>query len=97
MNVYDIALKDDDVKMEGGDFATEESTLQHQRQIALNNSGDFKQTPLACVGAETYLNDENGIQELINALATAFSGDGMTVQNIGTNAAGELVSKAIYK
>ena len=42
----DIGLdSDEDLGAISGDFTVLDSTSQHQRQLVLNNKGDFKQNP----------------------------------------------------
>ena len=94
--MMDIALEDDeDVSITNGDFPIVESTLQHQRQLILNNKGDFKQNPTICVGAFTYFDDEH-MQNLVRAVSVEFARDGMDVQEVKIDADGTLKSEALY-
>jgi hypothetical protein len=93
----DIALLDDDVVASGGDWQVVESTMEHQRQLVLNNKGDYKENPTICVGAEMYLDDDSGFERLIREITVEYGKDGMAVQSVGLNAAGEIISKADYK
>lgn len=95
--MMDIGLStDEDSDILLGDFTVVESTAQHQRQLILNNKGDFKQNPTVGVGAFEYFNDE-GLQELIRAVSIEFTRDGMDVQRITLSPAGVLQSEATYK
>ncbi len=95
--MIDIGLDTtEDLAISSGDFTTIESTPQHQRQLILNNKGDFKQNPLSCVGAFDYLNDEN-FAELIRAISIEFTKDGMDVASVQLVPDGTIVSDAIYK
>lgn len=93
----DIVLtEDEDIQVLAGDFTLSESTSQHQRQLILNNKGDFKQFPTLCVGAFEYFDDEN-FQGLIRAISVEFTRDGMDVKSVNLSPAGVIVSDAFYK
>ena len=93
----DLGLTDlDDLDIQGGDFSITESTAQHQRQLILNNKGDFKQNPTIGVGAFEYFDDEH-IQEMIRAVSIEFSRDGMEVQSVKLTPDGKILSDAFYK
>lgn len=94
--MIDIALNDDeDLDIQNGDFAAIESTYQHQRQLILNNKGDFKQNPTIGVGAFTYFDDEH-MQNLVRAVGVEFARDGMDVREIKMDTDGTLKSDALY-
>jgi hypothetical protein len=95
--MMDICLDDsEDVTIQHGDFVVDESTAQHQRQLILNNKGDFKQNPTIGVGVFEYYDDEH-MRDLIRAVSIEFSRDGMDVQSIRLDADGVLKSNAFYK
>lgn len=95
--MMDIGLDtNDDLSINSGDFSVIESTAQHQRQLLLNNKGDFKQNPTICVGAFEYFDDEH-MQGLIRAVSIEFSKDGMDVQSIMLSPKGVVKSEAFYK
>jgi len=80
----DIALDyttDDLVISADGDFAGEESTKMHQKQLLQNAKGSFKENPLVCVGAMEYLNDEDP-EALIREISSQFAKDGMKVNEV---------------
>jgi hypothetical protein len=79
-----------------GDFIMTESTTQHQRQLLLNNKGDFKESPTVCVGAALFLDEDDGMQNLMREITAQYSADGMDVRSISLNARGEIVSNAAY-
>ncbi len=94
--MIDIGLDDnEDLDIQNGDFTAVESTAQHQRQLILNNKGDFKQNPTVCVGAFEYFDDEH-LQDLIRAVSIEFSRDGMDVQSVKISQQGVLQSEAYY-
>lgn len=94
--MIDISLDDiEDLEIVGGDFIMRESTGQHQRQLILNNNGDFKQYPASGVGAFNYLDDEN-YQELTRKITTEFVRDGMDVRGIRIAGSGTIRSNAYY-
>lgn len=86
---------DNDLDIAGGDFAREESTRQHQRQMLLNVKGDYKQSPLTCVGAVLFLDDSNQ-SGLFREISQQYTGDGMDVQFVGKEN-GQLKVRAEYK
>lgn len=95
--MIDIGLDDnEDAAINAGDFMLLEGTPQHQRQLILNNKGDFKQNPTICVGAFDYLDDEN-FQALVRAISIEFSKDGMDVKRILIAANGVINSDAFYE
>ena len=94
--MIDITLdSNEDLEIANGDFLSTESTAQHQRQLILNNKGDFKQNPSICVGAFGYFDDEN-FQGLVRAVSIEFSKDGMNVQQVQLSPAGIINSDAFY-
>lgn len=93
----DIGLDEfEDLIIKLNDFTNAESTAQHQRQLLLNNKGDFKENPSTCVGTFNYLDDEN-YGDLIREISIEFSKDGMDVKSVNLSADGKLVSDAFYK
>ena len=94
--MIDIGLDaGEDLNVVGGDFMCVESTVQHQRQLILNNKGDFKQNPTIGVGAFDYMNDEN-YQELMRTISIEFTRDGMDVQSVVLSQTGIVNSDATY-
>ena len=94
--MIDIGLTDaEDLSMDNGDFVAVESTAQHQRQLLLNNKGDFKQNPTIGVGVFAYFDDER-FQELIRAVSIEFSRDGMDVKSVKLMPDGTLLSIVNY-
>ena len=95
--MIDIGLDtNDELKILAGDFTPPESTAQHQRQLVLNNKGDFKQNPPIGVGAFDFLDDEN-FQALIRTISLEFTRDGMDVLSVQLSPDGTINSDAFYK
>jgi len=95
--MLDIGLDDnEDLYLVAGDFPVTESTEQHQRQLLLNNKGDYKENPTVCVGAFSYLDDEN-YWGLIRAVNVEFSRDGMDVQDVALTPEGIIKSNSVYQ
>ena len=93
----DVGLgSNEDLAIISGDFTVFDSTSQHQRQLILNNKGDFKQNPSICVGAFDFLDDEN-LQVLIRTVSLEFTKDGMDVISISLSPNGVINSDAFYK
>ncbi len=86
----------EDLAVNSGDFTTVESTPQHQQQLIMNDKGDFKQNPVACVGVFEYLYDEN-FGELIRTICLEFTKDGMDVVSVRLMPGGVVSSDAFYK
>ena len=86
----------DDLEIATGDFVVVESTAQHQRQLILNNKGDFKQNPTISVGVLNYMDDEN-FQQLIRAISVEFARDGMDVKRVALAKDGVVKSDAYYR
>ncbi len=83
--MMDVALDaNEDLDVSSGDIMAVESTYQHQRQLILNNKGDFKENPTICVGGDTYKDDE-GPDAIMRAIAQAFIADGMQVTDMRPN------------
>ncbi len=83
--MIDIGLdENEDLEFKDGDFVAEESTYQHQRQLLLNNKGEFKQNPDICVGLDNYIDDE-GAKNIIGAIVDEFTKDGMDVKDTTPN------------
>ena len=97
IQMMDVCLDDaEDLDITSNDIAVVESTAQHQRQLILNNKGDFKENPTLCVGAFNYLDDEN-FGDLIREISIEFTKDGMDVQSIKVGGDGKIVSDAYYR
>jgi len=67
-----------------GDLNVGESDQQNQTLLVANEKGSLKQFPSACVGAASYLEDED-TQGLVNETRREFIGDGMKVNSIAIN------------
>lgn len=95
--MIDIGLDaSEDLEIATGDFVVVESTAQHQRQLILNNKGDFKQNPSISVGVLNYMDDEN-FQQLIRAISVEFARDGMDVKRVALAKDGLVKSDAYYR
>lgn len=80
----DILLDNDlDIKIVDGDFAIGDSTYQNQKLLLICGKNDVKQYPSACVGLDTYLDDESPA-DMHRAIRMEFTGDGMKVKSIKT-------------
>lgn len=79
-----------------GDFVMGESTGQHQALLLLCNKGDFKENPTSCIGIAGFLKDED-VKGLLAETKAQFEKDGMTVNSIAVDAAGNLEINAPYR
>ena len=84
-----------DLLIQNGDFVRAECTWKHQEDLLLSDKGDYKENPTICVGAFTYLDDEN-IQDLIRATSMEFTRDGMKVDSINLLPNGTINTNASY-
>lgn len=92
----DIKLTDElDADITEGDFVIGESTLQHQLLLLKLKKGDLKEHPLACVGVEWYLKDED-FGGLTGEVKRECESDGMKVLKVLLNADGKLTLEAFY-
>lgn len=65
----------------GGDIRTGDTDEQNQRLLLQCEKGSFKEFPGTCVGAATYLEDEDN-SDLLREIRTQFTADGMTVRKV---------------
>lgn len=77
----DLILANGDLSLIDGDFATGESTGQHQELLLIATKGEFKQYPDRGVGAIMYAEDCSPAN-LIAAIQDEFSRDGMEINEI---------------
>lgn len=77
----DVLLNNYDLSFENGDFATGNSDVQHEHLLLINDKGDFKETPTACVGVERWLKDDDAIG-LLGEIKKEYERDGMKVNKI---------------
>lgn len=93
----DIALDSvDDLLIENGDFDVTESMANHQRQLLLNDKGDFKEQPTICVGTPRYFDDEQ-LENLVRAINVEFTRDGMDVSEVSIDKNGIIRTDASYQ
>lgn len=64
-----------------GDLRTGESDEQHKELLIVCQPGAFKEFPSTCVGAASYLEDEDPAG-LVSEVRNQFAADGMTVNEI---------------
>ncbi|MBA3830133.1 MAG: hypothetical protein H0X33_14430 [Taibaiella sp.] len=91
-----IDQQHDDITIAAGDFVLAESTLQHGKQLIYNDKGAFKENPTIGVGVYGYLDDEDGLQNLIRDTVKEFNRDGMHVDSAEIDASGMLNVIAHY-
>jgi hypothetical protein len=92
----DFAVDDNnDLLISNGDFVLKECTEKHQTDLLLDEKGGYKLNPTICVGAFTYLDDEN-IQSIARAASIEFTRDGMQVNSIALQQNGILNMDANY-
>ncbi len=95
--MMDAALDaDGDLKAVDGDLGVEESTITHQKRLVLHNKGDYAAYPTICVGAQEYIDDDDGSRSLMREITRQWGNDGMKVQSVEMNQAGEIVARAEY-
>ncbi len=79
-----------------GDFAIGDATLQNQKLLIVCNKNEVKRHPTVCVGAITFLDNEN-VDELIRETRKEFVKDGMTVKSINGRGDGRMNVDAAYE
>lgn len=79
-----------------GDLKVGDAELQHQQLLLVAQKGDYKQHPLAGVGAQDYLDDENQ-NAFIREIRKQFTADGMTVKDLKINPNATLNIDATYQ
>jgi hypothetical protein len=95
--MQDFLLDSDlDILFAKGDFATGESTIQNQQLLLINDKGDFKENPTACVGIELWLKDDVEVMGMQAEIKKEFERDGMNVKNIEITPEGQLSIDANY-
>lgn len=96
--VYDILLGTDfDLLIQGGDFATGESTRQHQQCLLIAESGQYKQNPTMGVGTFSFTNDDETLENLKKAIQKNFEADGMSIEQLKVNTKGDIDVTATYQ
>jgi hypothetical protein len=75
---------DEDLLIKDGDWATGESTYQHQRQLILNAKGDYKANPTICADVTRYI-DNDDKSTVKREIAKEFMRDGMLVKDLVPN------------
>ena len=90
-------MRDDsgDLLISNGDFVRGECTIKHQEDLLLSDKGDYKENPTICVGAFSYIDDEN-FQGLIRAMSIEYARDGMQVNKVRLLPNGKIQSDASY-
>ena len=85
-----------DVTISAGDFVMAESTAEHQKELLLNNKGDYKQNPAVGVGVLNYMDDDDGFTALTRQIAQQFAADGMQVNSVVLQSNGTIKTDAYY-
>lgn len=93
----DILLDENlDLKIENGDFATGESTEQHQQLLLLTKKGDWREWPVVGVGLVSWLKDDQDNGDLRGEIKREFEKDGMQVKSIKFDQDGNIDINALY-
>jgi hypothetical protein len=95
--VFDILLEPDfDLMISDGDFVVGESTKQHQLCLLTAEPGNYKQSPTLGVGAFSFINDDETLQNLKAAIQKTFEADGMIIDHLSITADGNIDVEANY-
>jgi hypothetical protein len=86
-----------DLRIEGGDFVTGESTLQHQRDLLITERGQYRLHPDVGVGLASFINDDLDRDDITSAIQAEFTKDGMAVGRIKINSVDSIEIAAQYK
>lgn len=91
----DAMLKEEDLLLDQSDLVLGESTVQHQHLLLVTHPGEWKQSPLAGVGLDYWLNEERS-GDMTAEVRRQFKADGMMVNSIGYEQ-GRLKIDAVYE
>lgn len=95
--VFDINLDANfDIGIDNGDFVIKESTRQHQQCLLIAEPGDYKQNPGMGVGAYSFTNDDETIENLKKAIQKTFEEDGMSISRLKISTQGDIDVTANY-
>jgi len=84
--VFDIAITEEmDLATLAGDFATGESTDQHQRCLLVAAPGSYLQNPGVGVGLHDNINNDEGIETIRKSIQQQFEADGMKITRLQVN------------
>jgi hypothetical protein len=90
----DLQLNENgDLLVVSGNLIVAESTLQHQHLLLTTSKGEWRENPLAGVGAAAFLKDELS-GELLAEIKKDFENDGMIVTNIALDNENIIVNAA---
>lgn len=93
----DILLTDEfDLKIQGGDFVVEDTTLQNQNLLILASKGEFKQSPTVGVGAIDFVLDEASAEDLEVAIQNEFEKDGLSIDSLQVSSDYTIKKEAYY-
>jgi hypothetical protein len=93
----DILINNDgNLKIENGDFAAGDSTLQNQAFILLANSGEFKENPMVGVGIDNYILDSD-MSGCEYEARKQFASDGLKVKKLNFKDPDNLIIEAEYE
>lgn len=71
----------DDLKIDGGDFVTEESTQQHQRLLMVTEPPEWGENPTVGAGIANFLMDETP-EAMLREIRMQFTRDGMRITEL---------------
>jgi hypothetical protein len=91
-----LLLEDCELAIVGGDFVIGEATLQHKRLLLLHAPGDMRNAPKRGVGIESYI-DDDGADELLQAITAEFEADGLTIKGLKMLADGTIRDGSYYE
>ena len=84
------------MQIQNGDFVIGNSSTQHKRLLLMFEKGALKEFPLVGIGANTFLESEDGAG-FLRETRVQFQADGMEVKSLGFDANGMLKIDADYK
>lgn len=95
--MIDVLLNDDmTVRIENGDFVYGDATLQNQRLLIVSSKTDFKETPMRCIGAHRFVEEEQ-LDAFAREIRQEFTLDGMKVNEIKFDDTAEIAIDATYQ
>lgn len=84
-----------DIDLTNGDIHYVESTVAHQRDLLFTAMGELKHAPTAGAGIHDFINDETP-EAMLRTVRRKYIQDGMTVNSVKKNNAGQIEVDAYY-
>lgn len=97
--IYDIAIDktSNDLLIQAGDFAINESTEQHMHDLLISNKTNYKSSPLVGVAVSDFLLDDVAYSDdLKREIMEQFETDGIEIDEMNIESAENIAIKGQY-